>query len=302
MHSLSGISFRQVRCFLVTCRTLSTAEAARELGITQPAASRRISELEARIGVKLFERIGRRMIPTDPARRLMRDAERALSMLGRGVAVAKGQSSGPLLGIGALPSVASSVVPAVALKLRKIAPQLTVRIETGPGDLLLTRLRNGALDLVVGRMGPAEALRNLSFEPLQRDRLGAFGRPGHPLQGRRLSASDLAEAMLILPPPAAIVRPTVDAFLAARGIITPPGQIEGADPSCIAALLRQSDAIWLASAGAGEGLVAIHSAVALEIDAEDTIGEIGMTCRANEPETPEVAIAREVFRDVAAAP
>lgn len=280
MDDLSALSLRQLRCFLAVARTRSVAEAARELGLTQPAASRRIQEMESRLGLRLFERVGRRMEPTAAAAPLRRAAEAALTTLGQGVRAARGGAP-ETVRIGAMPTVSGGLVPRVAADLAAGRPDLTVRIETGMGEALLDRLRAGRLDLVVGRMGRAESLRSLAFEPLYRDRLGAFARPGHALAGRTAGAAELATAPLILPPPDAVVRPTVDAFLAARGLGARPA-FETAEPSVAAALLRGGDAVWIISAGAGEGLVQAGALAAIELDAEDTIGDVGIARRADD--------------------
>lgn len=111
MDNLTGISLRQLRCFAVTCESRSVAQAARTLGITQSVASRRISELDVRIGATLFDRVGRRMEPT--------------------------------VAIGALPSVSGTLVPEALLSLQSVWPRLQMRVETGTGDHLLQQLRIG---------------------------------------------------------------------------------------------------------------------------------------------------------------
>nr|WP_298937287.1 LysR substrate-binding domain-containing protein [uncultured Ruegeria sp.] len=292
---MSGLSLRQIRCFLATCQSGTVAEAARALSITQPAASRRIAQMEDLLGLKLFDRVGRRMVPTQPALRLVDAAELALSGLAGGIAAAKGIDI-PVLRIGALPTVAGGLVTKAVLRFRTERPDTMIRIETGMGVALLERLRNGQLDLVVGRMAGADMLQGLAFEPLYQDRLGAFVRPGHPLTAGVSDPTMFTDFPLILPPPDAVVRATVDTFLAARGYSPARDWLECADPNVAVALLAATDAVWLISYGAGEASVAKGVLTALNLKADDTIGQIGLTTRAKERQSPYLVAMCDMLR------
>lgn len=293
MDSLDGLSLRQLRCFLATCESRSVVQAARALGITQSAASRRIADLEARIGTPLFDRAGRRMEPTAAAAPLRAAAEAALTGLRHGVEATRGDLR-EAVAIGALPSVAGTLVPQALLSLQKAWPRLHLRVETGTGDHLLQQLRSGALDVVIGRMGSPSALAELSFAPLYRDRLGAFVRPGHPLTRGDIQAPSLFDYPMILPPASAVVRATVDAFLLARGIPLSPVRIEKADPEIATALLVETNAIWFIARDVGITRVAAGVLDILPVETDDTLGDTGLTIRASDP--PSTAL-----RDVLAA-
>lgn len=73
------IEVRHLRIIDAVARAGTVTEAARRLGLTQPAVSHALGDLEARLGVRLFDRERRRMAPTTEGRRLMRAAEVVLS-------------------------------------------------------------------------------------------------------------------------------------------------------------------------------------------------------------------------------
>lgn len=77
------LTFRQIDAFKTVMQTGSITEAAKLLGISQPAVSRLISDLEEHVGFKLLQRGGRGLTPTLEARLLAEEVQRALSGLER---------------------------------------------------------------------------------------------------------------------------------------------------------------------------------------------------------------------------
>ena len=77
------ITFRQIDAFRTVVSTGTVTESAQMLGISQPAVSRLISDLESEVAFKLFTRSGRNLKPTLEARLLVEEVRRALSGLER---------------------------------------------------------------------------------------------------------------------------------------------------------------------------------------------------------------------------
>lgn len=73
------LSLHQLRCFLATYDLGSLTAAAEELGYAQPSVSEQIRTLEKSLGVPLFRRVGRGVVPTTPADTLRPHAERTLA-------------------------------------------------------------------------------------------------------------------------------------------------------------------------------------------------------------------------------
>lgn len=73
------LSLHQLRCFLTTYETGSLTAAAEELGYAQPSVSEQIRALEKSLGVQLFRRVGRGVVPTTVADELRPHAERTLA-------------------------------------------------------------------------------------------------------------------------------------------------------------------------------------------------------------------------------
>ena len=120
------------------CRTGSTVAAARDLALTQGVVSRLIQTLEAQLGVTLFLRQNRRLVPTEAALAYARDVARALDLISRGSMRVRSSTGGGTLSLSILPTFG----------MRWLAPRLNKFLSAHPGVTinLGTRLRPFDLD------------------------------------------------------------------------------------------------------------------------------------------------------------
>src|SRR5687768_3704359 len=128
MHSQFDWSL--IRSFLAALDHGSLLGAARALGSTQPTLGRHIAELENQLGVVLFERTGRGLLPTEMAGRLA-DSARAMEssahQLVRSVSGAQAGVSGTVR-ITASQPVACFVMPPVLAQMRTALPEVQVEL------------------------------------------------------------------------------------------------------------------------------------------------------------------------------
>lgn len=96
-------SMGQLAAFEAVCRTGSTLAAAGDLSLTQGAVSKLVHGLEAQLGVALFLREGRALVPTEAAQAFARDVARALDLVSRGALRARSTTSGGTLALAVLP-------------------------------------------------------------------------------------------------------------------------------------------------------------------------------------------------------
>jgi DNA-binding transcriptional LysR family regulator len=87
------LSLHQLRCFLATYEHGSLTAAAEELGYAQPSISEQVRALEKTIGMPLFRRVGRGMVPTTVADTLRPHAERTLAEAAEALRVAQSVSA-----------------------------------------------------------------------------------------------------------------------------------------------------------------------------------------------------------------
>jgi DNA-binding transcriptional LysR family regulator len=87
------LSLHQLRCFLATYEHGSLTAAAEQLGYAQPSISEQVRALEKTIGMQLFRRVGRGMVPTTVADTLRPHAERTLAEAAEALRVAQSVSA-----------------------------------------------------------------------------------------------------------------------------------------------------------------------------------------------------------------
>jgi DNA-binding transcriptional LysR family regulator len=125
-----AFDWNQVRAFLATVEEGSLSAAARALGQTQPTLSRQISALEAELGITLFERGHRGMVPTETGMTLLEPIRAMAEAATRLSLTASGQSSqiAGRVTLTATDSMAMHFLPPVLIKLRQLAPEIELDI------------------------------------------------------------------------------------------------------------------------------------------------------------------------------
>src|SRR5205823_3000296 len=98
-----------------------------------------------------------------------------------GALAGAGEPAAAPVRVGALPTVASVLLPDAVARLRLRHPRVGVQVRSGPNRHLLEALRAGELDLVIGRMAEPATMRGVSFELLYAESLAVVVHPEHPL-------------------------------------------------------------------------------------------------------------------------
>ncbi|HTM78731.1 MAG TPA: LysR family transcriptional regulator, partial [Devosia sp.] len=145
------IKLRHLACFLEVARLKSVGNAAQALNISQPAASKTIQELEELLGAPLFDRSRRSLSLTAYGEVFYRYAGTSLASLRQGIDAASDARIDPIVKIGALPSVSARILPPAVQAFLRDNRGARSRVLTGPNDYLLSLLRTGDVDLVIGR-------------------------------------------------------------------------------------------------------------------------------------------------------
>ena len=152
------LSARQIEIFQMAYRLKSTRRAADSLHISQPAISRAVAELEAEIGVALFDRSGRKFEPTAAAHSLQEAALKHYHGLERVKDAARQIASGMggHLRVATLPVVADTRVASAAGRLMARHPALRIDVDVLNEDSCLAALREGRADCVVISSDPGD--------------------------------------------------------------------------------------------------------------------------------------------------
>lgn len=157
--------------------------AAEQLGITQPALSRNIKALEERIGSKVFDRSGRKAIPTEMGQRMARSGlsiRQAEEQAGAYADLSNIGLAGELR-IGAPPIVAGRFITDTLAALLNENAEYRVELRVGLVHELRSLLEHGRIDLVIGPRSLVESNARLEFDLIVDDRVGILCRADHPL-------------------------------------------------------------------------------------------------------------------------
>lgn len=185
MEWTQRLRIRQLFVLVELYRSAHMSHTAARLGMTQPALSKWLAELESDLGVPLFERQPKGLVPTAFCEALVVHARTILAEIDRTQLTIELMSQGASgdLAIGATPAVAAIVVPATVAALRQQYPKVFITLTEGVLQDLVSQLREGRLDYVVGRMDARVSCDSLRYEELFEETLRVIAGPAHPLVG-----------------------------------------------------------------------------------------------------------------------
>jgi LysR family nitrogen assimilation transcriptional regulator len=185
--------------FATVARAGSISRAAIESGTDPSTISRRIALLEAEVGVRLFHRSGRGVVPTDRGRELLGFAVTVARTLGDALrAMRDGTDRGPArLRIAAQPTIARVLFGSLGHALGKRYPSTKVRFIEGLASQLLGTLDDGGIDIAI--LYRPEHAGALGYEPLLTEGMRLITPPDYPLRAGTFEVGDLGTVPLILP-------------------------------------------------------------------------------------------------------
>lgn len=240
------LNLRQIEAFRAVMLTGSVVAAARLMSVTQPGVSRTIGLMELRLGYPLFERKGRRLVPTPEAEALYREVEHLYGSIERIGQVAQDirfQRAGALR-IATLPALAQWLVPRGITRFLSTRPNVTVFVQSLPSrqiaELVSTRQFDvGVVELPLSR----PAIEIEPFDPVQSM---AVIPASHRLAGRsKISLKDLDGERMVLLSQHSFVRYQIDDAFSSLSVA----------PNVVLETPSSSIACALVAAGAGIALV-----------------------------------------------
>ncbi len=223
------VKLRQLHLMAAVDAHRSLLGAAREIGISQPAVTKAMKDLEAETGVLLFERTNRGIVPTPYGAALTRHAKLVIAQLrhaGEELSDLVGGFGGGVV-VGMLLAAAAAVLPRAIIELRKDRPNVRLTLIEGTYDRLIPALRQGDLDLVVGLLPSVRHREGLVQEPLYNETTVICVGRNHPLYGKKkVALEDLLAWDWIIPPPETTLRREIDLAFHSQGLDAPRASVE----------------------------------------------------------------------------
>jgi DNA-binding transcriptional LysR family regulator len=279
---------RQLQLVVTVADLGSLKCASAEVGMSQPAATQALAELELLIEQPLFERHAKGMRLTAAGCTLMpviRNVLKALQSSTESLAALQQGMSG-VLRVGVITAMSLSVTGERVMQLCARHPDLRLEIVEDAQPHLIQELMSGSLDIVIcRRVQPLPAA--LHFEPLYADAALVVAGTGHELIGRSgLQLTDLMDYTWLRAASGVWIRGIFDALFAEAGLTPKLHQISTASVGPLPDILRDNQTLWLAPACLGRALCRLDQARALDVQLTTPRGGIGMLFAVEAMEQP----------------
>lgn len=293
---------RRLRAIVEVARRQHVGAAARALQLSQPAVSQVLIEVEASVGVPLFERGARGLRPTPAGETLARQLQLALNELRIAVddiAAMQGLKQGEVR-VGTLSLGRTHLLPAAVTHVLADYPALRIATMEGEFSVLAAALRAGEIDFILGALRPPEQCQGLLREPYLDDTMSIIVRAGHPLSRcQHLNVSELMSASWVLPQADTPTRSLFEAALAARGLQAPQVALVTAELSLTREILLESDMLTAASPHQFQREMKAGMLVQLPVELPETKRQIGILRRADDRPSPGAQLLIQALQAVA---
>lgn len=243
---LNRTRLRHLQMIIAIAEHGSILSAAHALGLSQPAISKALQEVEDILGVRLFDRMPRGVVINlygksllERSRLIVAELERLVDDIGR----MRDGASGTVV-LGALPTAAAGILPVALRRLKASHPGLDVRVIQARTTELLPQLESGRLDLIVGRLYEVEGAHDLRYEVLYHEPISVLARAEHPiLVSGDASLEAVSRYEMVLPSLEHRLGQEVDDMLVGSGVQVSPNCLRSSSTSLIRELLLSGDTL-----------------------------------------------------------
>lgn len=281
------MKLHHLRDFIAIARAQSVRGAARDLGLTQPALTRSLGELERELGAVLLERHARGVVLTAVGDAFLVRARAALEEIRRGgdeVAQLRGEATGAVT-VGLSGTAWLALAPEVFTAFKRAYPDVRLRLVEGFFGTLEAQLRNGTMDFYVGPLPGtplSDAYRTL---PLFEKDVVIVGRVDHPLRNAK-SLRALLDAEWVVTGVRERPEAEFERVFTERGL-APPTRTTRVDASIgVAVLLSETDALAVLPVQWMQTRLFKHALAAIPVKERFTAPGIVQIARAGLPLTP----------------
>ena len=215
------MTLRHLKIFLEVCRSGGITAAAEKLGLAQPAVSLAVRELEDSCGVRLFDRISRRLYLTEDGEELLKYARQIVSLCGEAEDHVRNRNGLRRLRVGSSITIGTCLMPGYVGKFATRYPQVKVCVTIDSSAAIEKKILADELNFaLVEGMVHSESMIARRF---LKDRLVLVCGAGHPFSKReQISLDELAGQTLILREKGSGTRQLFDSTLLTHGLTLEP--------------------------------------------------------------------------------
>lgn len=284
-NRLNRVRLRHVQTLVAVAQQGSLRAAAEVLSVSQPAVSKTLDELEDIVGCALLVRGRKGAVLTAEGEVFVRHGSQSLDALWLALQSVQGGDGVSVLRMGALPTMAATLVPRALLDFWRDRPHSVVQVSTGSNPALLARLIQREVDVVVGRFAEPSQMAGLTYEHLVAEPLVAVVRASHPGVAEDHGAMLWSQCPWIAPTAGSAIRHQADAMLRAHGIQLVP-RLETLDVALARQLVLGSDMVWITSSSTVMPDVQRGALWAIPWLTDASAEPVGVLMRQDTPPTP----------------
>lgn len=279
---LTRLKLKQLRLLVAVAQHGSILHAARELNLSQPAATRMIKDLETDFEVQLFTRTNRGAVPTVFGETLIRHGKLVFAQITHAAQELEDLAQGAAgrVVVGTLLAASARLLPQAIGAVLQDRPDLVIKVVEGTNKVLMPALRSGELDMVVGRLPTHRHRSDLDQLRLYDEQIVAVVRAGHPLAGQSaIGLAEMAGFGWILPPGETTLRRQLDQHFVTRPDLAPKRVVESVSYLTNRALVAASDLISVLPGHVASTDIASGAFVQLDWQVPVGTGPVGVSFR-----------------------
>lgn len=141
------MTLRHLKIFVTVCETGSTTAAGEKLHIAQPSISLAISELEDYYGIKLFDRIAKRLYITEAGKKFLQYATHIVGLFEEMEREIKNFDATGIIRIGASITIGNYLLPGYITRFKKIHPQMDVKVIIDNSEKIQQYILSNQIDI-----------------------------------------------------------------------------------------------------------------------------------------------------------
>ncbi|MGZ2484827.1 DNA-binding transcriptional LysR family regulator [Rhizobium pisi] len=242
----AGLKLNHLRMIVAIEDSGQISAAAEVLNISQPAASRMLSEMESITKTQLYERVARGVVLTTFGAALARRARKILLELreaSREIGELKSGKGGSVF-IGAVTAPAMSLVVPAINRVRKAYPGIEINIQVETSNVLARELLAARHDFIIGRIPDDLNPRLFEVTEIGIERACLIVHSRHPLLKQKVSSLvDLKDYDWVFQPPGTLLRRTIEDIFLSRGVALPESIVNTSSLLLTCAIVCETDAI-----------------------------------------------------------
>lgn len=287
------LKLSQLMVFARVLESGSFVRAAHDLGLTQPAISKAIFELESFFEEEVFTRSNRGVVPTDFGEMLGRRVQSLVAELRYMTDEVHAYRTGEVghVIVGTLISASAQLLPKAIGRLQTEAAGVMVTIKEGTAPHLFPSLATGELDIVVGRLPETDAQLSAAFpirhEVLFEEAFCVVAGTRHPMAGRvGVQISELVAFPWIFPLAESPARAAAEKMFRNAGMAVPVPRVESLSILANIGLLLQTSMLAFMPKAAALHFSSVGSLVILDTPATHNTAKVGFSVRADKDVAP----------------